>query len=56
MKPMLPVIIENLIDSVRSDSLHPEQKQHYVNTLQNIRDEADKAIKAYDLQRKSNTR
>ena len=53
MKPVLPVIIEELIDKVKSDKLHPEQKQYYVTTLENIRNEADKAIQQYEKQRKT---
>lgn len=53
MKPVLPVMIEDLIDKVKSDALHPEQKQHYVTTLENIRNEADKAIQYYEKQKKA---
>lgn len=56
MKPMIPVIVEDLINKVNSNSLHPEQKQHYVKTLEDIRNAADEAIKNYDKQRKSSRR
>ena len=52
MRPVLPVIIEDLIRKVTDAKLHHEQKQHYVKTLEDIKSEADKALKIYEAQRK----
>ena len=52
MKPV-PVIIEDIIDKVTNKNLHPDQKQHYVTTLQNVVEEAQKALVSYELHRKS---
>lgn len=53
MQRPIPVIVEDLINKVISQAIHYEQKQHYVRTLEDIRDEADKAIKIYEKQRNS---
>lgn len=48
---MIPVIIEDLIEKVTNKNLRGDQKQHYANTLYKIREEIDKAIKKYELER-----
>ena len=48
---MIPVIIEDLIQKITDKSIHPEKKQHYAGTLYKIREEVDKAIKKYELER-----
>lgn len=54
MKPILPVIVEDLIRKVTDENLHPEQRQHYVKTLEDIKDAADKAISKYNLDKTMN--
>jgi hypothetical protein len=51
MKPMLPVMVEDLIKKATDSSTHPERRQHYVKTLKDIRDAADDAIKKYETDR-----
>ena len=51
MKPMLPVMVEDLIKKVTDSSTHPERRQYYVKTLGDIRDAADEAIKKYETDR-----
>lgn len=51
MSTFLPVIVEDLISKVTNDKLHYEQRQHYAQTLENIKNEAEKALKTYELHR-----
>lgn len=53
MKPVLPVIVEEYIAKVTDSKTHPEQRQHYATTLNNIISEAQKALKTYEAHRKS---
>ena len=53
MKPILPVIVEEYIAKVSNINTHPEQRQHYANTLYAIVEEAQKALKTYETHRKS---
>lgn len=53
MKPVLPVIVEDLISNVTNSNLHPEQRQHYAKTLEDIVSESQKALKTYETHRKS---
>lgn len=52
MKQPLPVIIENLIDNATNKSMHPEQRQHYVKTLDDIRKACSEAIRQYENERR----
>ena len=47
MQP-LPVIIEQLIQKVTDKGVHPEQRQHYANSLKNIIEQGDKAYKQWE--------
>ena len=49
----LPVLIEDMIKKVADKNLHPEQRQHWANTLSDIVEEAQKALKTYETHRKS---
>lgn len=51
MKPYLPIIVEDLILKVTNPKTHPEQRQHYAKTLQDIVAEAQKALKTYETHR-----
>lgn len=51
MKPILPVMVEDLIKKVTDSSTHPERRQYYVKTLEDIRDAANEAIKKYEADR-----
>jgi superoxide dismutase len=51
MKPALPVIVEDLISKVTNSKMHPEQRQHYAKTLEDIVAEAQKALKTYEMHR-----
>ena len=53
MATILPVIVEDLISKVTNEKLHYEQRQHYAKTLEDIRNEADTALKKYELHRKA---
>lgn len=48
---MIPVIIEDLINKITDKNLHPNQKQHYAGTLYNIREQVEKALKQYEMER-----
>ena len=48
---MIPVIIEDLIAKVTNQNLRSDQKQHYANTLYDIRNEVEKALKQYETER-----
>lgn len=52
MRQPLPVIIEDLIDKATNRSVHPEQRQHYVKTLDDIRQACNEAIRQYENERK----
>jgi hypothetical protein len=52
MKQPLPVIIEDLIIKVTNKNTHPEQRQHYVKTLDDIRKACNEAIRQYENERK----
>lgn len=51
MKPALPVIVEDLISKVTNEKAHPEQRQHYAKTLEDIVAESQKALKKYEMHR-----
>lgn len=53
MKPVLPVIVEDLIKKVVDVKSHPETRQHYAKTLEDIVSESQKALKTYELHRKN---
>lgn len=54
---MIPVIIEDLIAKVLDSTKHPEHRQHYVSTLENIVKASNAAIKKFDEDKHfSNTR
>lgn len=44
----LPVIIENLIQKVTNKSMHPEQRQHYAKTLEDIIEQSTKALRQWE--------
>lgn len=48
---MIPVIIEDLIGKVTDKNLHSDKKQHYANTLYDIREQVDRALKQYETER-----
>jgi len=51
MDTFLPVIVEDLISKVTSDNIHPNQKQHYAKTLEDIVKASQKALNTYETQR-----
>lgn len=50
MKP-IPVLVEDMIRKVNDKTTHPEHRQHYVTTLENIIEEAQRAVNNYDRER-----
>ena len=48
----LPVLIEDMIKKVTDSSTHPEKRQHWANTLADIVEESQKALKTYETHRK----
>mgnify|MGYP001095614269 CR=1 FL=1 len=52
MRPVLPVIIEDLISKVTNKNTHVEQRQHYATTLKTIVEESQKALEVYETHRK----
>ena len=52
MNVILPVIVEELINKVSNSKLHPEQRQHWANTLYAIKEAAEKALAKYENDRK----
>lgn len=51
MKTALPVIVEDLISKVTNSNVHPEQRQYYAKTLEDIVSEAQRALKTYEMHR-----
>lgn len=52
MNTGLPVVIADMIDKVSNQNIHPEQRQHYARTLEVIIEQAQKALKVYEMHRK----
>ena len=51
---MIPPIVKDFIDKTTDNNKHYETRQHYYQTLLNIRSEIDKAIHQYEIERNFN--
>lgn len=49
---MIPVNIQDYIKNITNDSVSPEKRQFYYDTLVRIKTEIDKSIAKYELERK----